>query len=153
MGHAQLQAPPCDLHLGRNGIQAIDHIIKATHVDFIGVFGQIEHLMDRHLAVGIDVTHALSSHIHLSAAYGAVQGKNLAIDVRHTHLVVINQVKRPHPTAGQRLDHIAAHAANAKHRHTAPGQSFHRPGTQHQLSARKRTLYILMILHTDNPDI
>ena len=82
--------------------------------------------------------YPLGCHIHLGAAYRAVQGENLAVDVRHTHRVVINQVKRAHTAAGQGLDHIAAHAADAEHRHAALRQPLHRSRPQHQLGACKR---------------
>ena len=82
--------------------------------------------------------HALGSYFDLGAAYRAVQGENLAVDVRHTHRVVIHQVKRAHTAAGQGLDYIAAHTADAEHSHAALRQSLHRSCPQHQLGARKR---------------
>ena len=149
MSHTQPQAPTRNLHLGSDRVQAIDHIVKLAHVDPIRILRQVKHPVGRHPASGIDVTHTLGSNVHLSAPNRAVQRIDLAVDVRHTHRVVINQVKRPHPTTGQRLDHITTHATDAEHRHTAPRQAFHRRRPQQQLRPGKRTLHSShpLILH------
>ena len=134
----QAQATAGNLHLGRDGVQAVNDIVIAGHVNLIGILGQVELLVGRHLACWIDVVHALGGNIHLGTADGAVQGKNLAVDVGHAHGVIIHQVKRAHTTARQRLDHIASHTADAEHRHTALRQALHRSRPQHQLGACKR---------------
>ena len=61
--------------------------------------------------------HARQSHIDLEFSDRLARGENLPVDIRQAHPVVVDEIERPHAGARQRLDRIAAHAADAEYGH------------------------------------
>ena len=89
----------------------------------------------------------LFGHIHLVLAHGLAGGHDLAVQVGQADLVIINEVQRTHTAACQRFHRVAAHAANAKHRHTGIVQLFHCFLAQQQLGAGILILHRYLLLH------
>ena len=81
-------------------------------------------------------------HIHFILPHGLAGGDDLAIEVGQADLIVVDEVQRPHAAAGQRLNGIAAHAADAENGHPAVVQFFHCFLAQQQLGTG------ILILHS-----
>ena len=131
--------------LAGDGVDGVHHIVVLGKVELILRFGGEEDLVSRDLDVGVDVMDALFRHIHLVLAHRLAGGHDLTVQVGQADLVVIDEVQRTHTAAGQRLDGIAAHAADAKHCHTGTVQLFHCFLAQQQLGAG------ILILHKYTP--
>ena len=61
--------------------------------------------------------HACLGYVHLEFSDRLARGENLPVDVRQAHPVVVDEIERTHAGARQRLDRIAAHAADAEYGH------------------------------------
>ena len=133
--------------LARHGVDGVHDIIILRKVELLRRFGQVEHLMFSHDAVRVDRQNALLGDVHLVFADGLARGEDLAVDVRQAHAVVVDEIERAHAGARQRLHRIAAHAADAEHRHTRLRQPLHGVLSQNELCAGK------LIKHTKLPNI
>ena len=85
----------------------------------------------------IDLQNTLLHDLGLVLAYGLPGGDNLAVQIRQTHLVVVDEVERAHTAARKRLYRVAAHAADAEDRHTGLVQFFHGLVAKQQFGSRK----------------
>ena len=132
-GHAELVAAAYQFELGRDGVDAVEHVVELREVDGVGIFGQVELLIFHDLTVAVDVVDAGLGHVYLILADGREQGIDLSVDVGHTHAVVVDDVECAHTTAGQHLAGIAAHPTDAENGHAALRQAFHRLASQQQL--------------------
>ena len=61
----------------------------------------------------------------------------MAVDVGQADLIIIDEIQRADAATGQRLDGIAAHAADAEDRHTGLVQLFHGLVAKQQFGSRK----------------
>jgi hypothetical protein len=91
----------------------------------IGGFGQKKARVFGDDGIRADVLDALLCHVHLQAADGRMGGVELAVQVGQADLVVVDQIQRADPAAGERLHGVAAHAADAEDRHAAAAQFLH----------------------------
>ena len=61
--------------------------------------------------------HARFSNVDLEFSDCLARGEDLPVHIRQAHPVVIDEIERTHAGARQRLDRIAAHAADAEYGH------------------------------------
>ena len=70
-----------------------------------------------------------------------MQGEELAVQVRQTHLIAVDQIDRADTAAHERLRRVAAHAADAEHRDARRLQPRHRRLAEQQLRAGKGVIH------------
>ena len=87
----------------------------------------------------------LFGYIHLVLAHRLAGSDDLPVEVGQADLIVIDEIQRAHAAACQRLDRVAAHAADAEHRHAGIVKLCHRVRAQQQLRAG------ILILHFVSP--
>ena len=78
-----------------------------------------------HIRIRIDVQDTLLHDFRLIFSDRLSCGNDLAVQVRQTDLVIVDQVKGAHAAAHQSLTDISAHAADTKYRHSRIRQPFH----------------------------
>lgn len=64
-----------------------------------------------------------------------MQRLELAVEVRQRHGVVVDERQLAHARAHQRLDRVAAHAAETEHGDVAAAQSVHAVCAEHHFGA------------------
>ena len=114
------------LQLARYRVDRVHHVVILREIELCCRFRRVERLIGVHDAVRVDVVHALCGNLHLVPSDRAVRCDQLPVEVGQADRVIVNQVERADPRAHQRLYHMAAHAADAKHRYTCPVQTLHR---------------------------
>ena len=120
----------CDINLFKTyirlfGIHRVHHIVIVRKRKGIRIFRQEKALVHLYLHVRVDVLHPLHHHICLIFSNGAAGGNDLPVQICQAHFVVVNEIKSPHTATHQRLAHITAHTADAKHGHPGMGQLLH----------------------------
>ena len=76
-------------------------------------------------SIGIDLPNPLLCHIHLVLSHRLSGRKDLSVQVRQAYPVIVNEIKRSNAAAGQGFHRIAAHTADAEHRHPGVVQPLH----------------------------
>ena len=69
--------------------------------------------------------HALFGHVNLVLPHSARQSVYLAVDIGKADAVVVEDVEFAHAATHKHFGHVAAHAANAKHRHATSFERVH----------------------------
>ena len=142
-GRARLLGLDHQRNLAGDGVDGIHHVVVLGEIELVLRLRGEEGLVGRDLDVGVDLVDALFRHIHLILPHRLAGGHDLAVQVGQADLIVVDEVQRTHAAAGQCLNGIAAHAANAEHRHAGMVQRFHGFLAQQQLGAG------ILILHID----
>ena len=110
------------LQLAGNGVDGIHHIIILAEVKQRRRLGRIKGFVGVYNDIGAYILDALLRHIHLVLPHGFAGGEDLAVQVCQANSIIVDEIQRANAAAGQCLHGIAAHAPNAKHRHTGPVQ-------------------------------
>lgn len=84
---------------------------------------------------GVDVAAARGDGLRLALPKRGVQRLELAVEVRQRHGVVVDERQLAHARAHQRLDRVAAHAAETEHGDVAAVQSVHAVRAEHHFGA------------------
>ena len=111
--------------LARHRVDGVHDVIVLGEIELILRLRGEEGLVGGDPDVGVDVVDPLLGHIHFILPHGLAGGDDLAVEVGQADLIVVDEVQRAHAAAGQRLNGIAAHAADAEDGHPAVVQFFH----------------------------
>ena len=84
---------------------------------------------------GVDVPAPPGGCFGLIFPHGGGQGVQLAVDIGEAQGILVHQGQLSHPGAGQDLGGVAAHAAQAEHRHMAAGEPVQGPVPQDHFRA------------------
>ena len=103
--------------------------------------------MGRDSAVRVDGVDAFRRNVDLVLADGGAEGEKLAVDVREADAVVIDEIERADARTGQRLDRVAADAADAEHRHAASGEFLHGVMAKEQFGSGKLIQHTIILNH------
>ena len=144
-GHTGFLALHHQSQLAGDRVDGVHHVVELGEVEAVLRFRREEGLVGSHLDVRVDLVDALLSHIHLELAHRLVGGNDLAVQVGQADFVVVDEVQRTHTAACQRFDGIAAHAADAEHRHAGIVQFFHGFRAQQQLRAGILILHVVLL--------
>ena len=70
--------------------------------------------MNLNLRLRINIQNTFLHNFRLIPANGLSRSYDLAVQIRQTHFIIINQIQRAHTTSCQRLTYITTHTANTK---------------------------------------
>ena len=132
--------------LAGDGVNGIHHIVVLGKVELVLCFRAKEAPVGGHPDVRVNVVDALCSHIYFILPYRTAGGDDLAVEVGQADLIIINQIQCPHAAARQRFHRVAAHAADAEHRHAGIVQFFHSFRAQQQLRAGILILHFVLLV-------
>ena len=122
-----------ELELARHGVDGVDDVVILREVELHRRLRRVKRLVGVYDRVRVDLVDALLRHVDLVLPHGLARGENLAVQIRQTHPVIVDEIQRAHAAARQRLHRIAAHAADAEHRHAGAKQPIHAVLPQKQL--------------------
>ena len=118
------------VQLAGHQVDAVGDIVEFPGEKVLPVGGVIGGAQGVDPDVRVDVPAPPGRRLRLILPHGGGQGVQLAVDVGEAQGVLIHQGQLPHPGAGQYLGGIAAHAAQAEHRHMAAGEPVQGPVPQ-----------------------
>ena len=105
--------------------------------------------MNRDFTIRVDAVDPGFRHIHLILAKGFPGGDDLPVQIGQGNPVMVDQIQRADPCAGQRFHDIAAYAANAENGDPALLKLFHRFRTEEHLCPGKGRFHLKTLQRSD----
>ena len=114
-----------DSKLSGNGINRIYDIVIFLEIEQFLRLWQKEYFIRSDCAVRVNLMDSFFRHIHFVSADGFSCGKDLAVEVGKTDLVMIDQIQGSDPASCQSFNGITANASDSENRDTGRGKPFH----------------------------